>query len=168
MKSFIISQFNYCPIIWMFHSRSLNNKINHIHERALRVVYNDYRSSFAELLTKDKSVSIHHRNIQQLATEIFKVKIGQAPLIMNEIFNFTQSNTYNLRSGVQLSRPLLHSTHFGTESITNFGAKIWNIIPKDLKSLDSLDTFKNRIKRWIPKDCPCRLCKRYIPQVGFI
>ena len=52
MKSFIESQFGYCPLVWMFHSRSLNNRINHIHERALRIVYKDYYSSFEELLEK--------------------------------------------------------------------------------------------------------------------
>ena len=59
MKSFIISQFNYCPLIWMMHNRGLNNKINHIHERALRIVYDDHSSSFDDLLNKDKSVTIH-------------------------------------------------------------------------------------------------------------
>ena len=63
MKSFIESQFGYCPLVWMFHSRSLNNRINHIHERALRIVYKDYYSSFEELLEKDKSFTIHERNI---------------------------------------------------------------------------------------------------------
>ena len=67
MKYFIISQFNYCPLIWMIHNRGLNNTINHIHERALRIVYNDYSSSFEDLLHKDKSVTIHQRNLQQLA-----------------------------------------------------------------------------------------------------
>ena len=62
MKSFITSQFGYCPLIWMFHSRALNNKINSIHERALRITYNDSKSTFEELLSKDNSVSIHHRN----------------------------------------------------------------------------------------------------------
>ena len=66
MESFIISQFNYCPLIWMIHSRGLNNKINRIHERALRIVYDDNRSSFEDLLNKDKSVTIHQRNLQQL------------------------------------------------------------------------------------------------------
>ena len=56
MKSFIESQFGYCPLIWMFHSRGLNNKINRIHERALRIAYNDTSSSYGELLTKDRSV----------------------------------------------------------------------------------------------------------------
>ena len=67
MESFVISQFNYCPLIWMIHSRGLNNKINRIHERALRIVYDDNRSSFEDLLNKDKSVTIHQRNLQQLA-----------------------------------------------------------------------------------------------------
>ena len=63
MKSFVTSQFNYCPLIWMFHSRRLNNKINSIHERALRITYQDNTSTFQELLNKDNSVSIHHRNL---------------------------------------------------------------------------------------------------------
>ena len=71
MKSFIDSQFRYCPLIWMFHSRGLSNKINRIHERALRITYNDKSSSYGELLTKDRSVTIHHRNIRALATEIY-------------------------------------------------------------------------------------------------
>ena len=102
----------------------LNNKINHIHEKALRIVYNDYSSSFEDLLNKDKSVTIHQRNLQQLAIEIFKVKIGIAPIIMNEICTFDKNNTYNLRSSMHLSRVNVHSTQYGTESTGNLGAKI--------------------------------------------
>ena len=57
MKTFVISQFNYCPLVWMFHSRKLNNRINSIHERALRITYKDYKSSFNELLQKDNAAS---------------------------------------------------------------------------------------------------------------
>ena len=71
MKSFVTSQFSYCPLIWMFHSRLFNNKINSLHERALRITYQENTSTFQELLKKDNSVSIHHRNLQVLATEIF-------------------------------------------------------------------------------------------------
>ena len=67
MKSFIESQFSYCPLVWMFSGRFSNNRINHIHEKTLRIVYSDYRLSFEELLQKDKSISIHHRNIHYLA-----------------------------------------------------------------------------------------------------
>ena len=68
MKSFVTSQFGYCPLIWMFHSRRLNNKINSIHERALRITYQDHIITFQELLNKDNFVSIHHKNLQVLAT----------------------------------------------------------------------------------------------------
>ena len=55
MKTFIESQFNYCQLIWMLHSRTINNKINHLHERALRIVCSDFKSSFEVLLIKDNS-----------------------------------------------------------------------------------------------------------------
>ena len=71
MKAFLESQFNYYLLIWMFHSRTSNNKINRLHERALRIVYSEYKSSFCELLEKDKSFSIHHKNIQTLAIKIY-------------------------------------------------------------------------------------------------
>ena len=71
MNAFIFSQFGYCPLVWMFHSRKLNNRINNIHDRALRIVYRDYEFTFQQLLKQNKSVSIHQRNIKILATEIF-------------------------------------------------------------------------------------------------
>ena len=70
----------------MLHSRELNNKINRIHERSLRSVYSDKTSTFRELLDKDNSVSVHHKNIQVLATEIYKTVNGLAPTIMNSVF----------------------------------------------------------------------------------
>ena len=75
MNAFIFLQFGYCPMVWMFHSRKLNSHIKNIHERALRIVYRDYESTFQQLLRQNKSVSIHQRNLQILATEIFKTKI---------------------------------------------------------------------------------------------
>ena len=74
MKAFITSQFNYCPLIWMFHSRQLNNRINKIQERALRLVYKDNKLTVDDLLKLDNSVTIHQQNLQIVATEIFKVK----------------------------------------------------------------------------------------------
>ena len=74
MKSFIEAQFGYSPLAWMFHDRWLEKLINRVHERALRCVYLDDVSSFNELLTKDKSFSIHHRNIQAMAIEMYEAK----------------------------------------------------------------------------------------------
>ena len=97
MKAFIESQFNYCPLIWMLHSRTLNNKINRIHERALRTVYSDYNSSFKELLDKDDSFTIHQRNVQNLAIEIYKYLHGLSPAILSEVFKVNETTPYDLR-----------------------------------------------------------------------
>ena len=71
MKAFITFQFSYCPLIWMLHSRTLNNRINNIHERAMRLKYKDNKSSLKQLLEKDHSVTVHHKNLQVLVTETF-------------------------------------------------------------------------------------------------
>ena len=73
MKAFVGSQFGYCPLIWMFHGRILNNKINKLHERALRLVYKNETVSFNGLLDLNESFTMHHRNVQILAIEMYKV-----------------------------------------------------------------------------------------------
>ena len=91
-KAFIESQFNYCSLIWMLHSRTMNNKINHLHERSLRIVYSDQSSTFEELLERDKTFSIHHKNVQSLAIEIYKFVNDLSPEIMDSVFNLKQNN----------------------------------------------------------------------------
>ena len=90
---FFNSQFNYCPVIWMCHSRALNNKINRLHERCLRIICNDKTYTFKELLEKDNSVLKHYRNIQALAIEMYRVAHGMSPQIMNEIFQLRENLT---------------------------------------------------------------------------
>ena len=87
MKAFITSQFEYCPLIWMFHSRQLNQKINKIQERALRITYKDTESTFSELLQKACAVTIHTKNMQILRTEMYKTKNELDPSFMQEVFH---------------------------------------------------------------------------------
>ena len=138
MKAFITSQFSYCPLIWMFHSRSLNNKINRIHERALRLFYqNNLR--FSELLDLDNSVTVHQKNLQVLVIEIYKVKNG----IMNDIFEL-QNPTYNLRSSCnQFRRENVKTIHYDIQSVRYLGRKIWELVPNNIKYSNSLSKFRN-------------------------
>ena len=78
-------------------SRALNNKINRLHERCLRIIHNHKTSTFKELLEKDNSVSIHYTNIQAVPTEMYKVANGMSPELMNEIFQLIEKSQYNLR-----------------------------------------------------------------------
>ena len=168
MNAFFKAQFNYCPAVWMFHSRSLNNKINRLHERYLRIIYNDKHSNFEELLVKDNSVSIHHNNIHTLAIEIYKVGNGICLEIMNDIFKLRESTHYTLRHNSQFLVNPIHSVFNGSESASYLGPKISEEIPTDIKNKDSLIGFKNEIKKWKPLNCPCRICKTFIPNLGFI
>ena len=86
LRAFIESQFSFCPLIWMFHSRILNDKINRLHEKALRIVHRDYKSKVDELLEKDSSFIIYNGIIQTLAIEIFEFLNRLSPQIMNEVF----------------------------------------------------------------------------------
>ena len=99
MRAFIASEFGYHALIWVFPSRKLNSRVNKFHKGTLKIVYQDYASSFTELLQKDTSTTIHNRNIQLLAPELHKVKnteIGPSPLLMNEIFVENAQYYYDL------------------------------------------------------------------------
>ena len=93
MNAFFISQFSYCALVWMCHSRANNSKINRLHERCLRIIYSEKQSSFETLLEKDGSVSVHNRNLQILATEMYKIKNVHSALIVTEFSNKGMNNT---------------------------------------------------------------------------
>ena len=89
---------------------------------------------------------------------------GISPPLLKEVFVPRQCN-YELRGNNFLERRRVKAVRYGTESIYS---KIWAILPNEIKDSDTLQIFKAKIKKWVPVECPCRLCKIYLPQVGFI
>ena len=166
MKDFVESQFGYCPLIWMYPSRTLNNKINELHERALRLVYKNNTSSFEELLAMDNSYTVHHKNLQKLAIEMYKVQNDLSPSFMRFIFP-ASANHYNLRNESAFKTYNIRTVRYGSETISSCGPKIWELIPKEIKNLQSLLEFKSKIRQRKPK-CSCRICKTHTHQLGFI
>ena len=167
MKAFIESQFGYCPLIWMFHSRTMNNRINRLHERALRLVYKNENSSFEELLELDGSFTVHERNLQRLATEMYKIKNNLSPPFLTNLFPPTE-NPYNLRTNPEFKSYNIYSTYNGSETICYRGPKTWALLPKYIKESKTLSIFKTKIKQWKPKGCMCRLCRTYVHSIGFL
>ena len=139
----------------MCHSRLINNKINRLHETCLRIIYSDKSSTFEELLEKDGSVTVHIRNIQKLAIEMFKVFKNLSPPIISDLFEVRENN-YNLRNHSYFLIPTVKAVYHGLESIKNLGPRIWNLVPDNLKQLGDIDSFKTKIKNWIPAKCPCK------------
>ena len=128
MKACIASEFGYCPRAWMYHSRKLNSRVNKLHERALRIVYQDYASSFTETLVKDNSTAIHNRNMQLLATELFKIKNGLSPPFMKAIFVENAQHYYDLRN-YEFNRNKVKMVYNGAETLTFLRPRIWEIVP---------------------------------------
>ena len=130
----------------MFYSRGVNNKINHLHERALRIIYKDNSSSFENLLEKDGSYSIHHRNIQSLATELFKIKTKVSNDIIYDIFNIREIK-YNLRSQTDFSGHCVNTNKFGINSLKFFATKVWEIAPFEITTSANVQVFNTSAKR---------------------
>ena len=126
----------------MFHSRKLNAHINRLQERSLGVIYTDFDSSFQE----------------KLMTEIFKVKTGRVPELMKGVSEFADV-PYNLRNQSKCSRSIPCTEKYGTETASSIGPKLWDKAPTEIKNSKSLEGFKARIKSWVPKNCPCKICK---------
>ena len=151
----------------MFHSRRLNKKINKVHGKALRIVYFDYKSTFQEILDKDASCSVHHRNIQTLAIEIYKHIRGSSPAIMWRVFKINSTLAFSLRTRNEFSSRVPKSVKYGTETISFLAQKVWFLLPEKLKECSCLEGFKSKIRKWKP-DCPYQLCKTCLQQVGFL
>ena len=167
VKAFFESQFKYCSLAWMFCSRTTNNKINSLHKRALRLIYEDYNATFEELLEIDGSFSVHHFNIQTLLIEIYKFCNGLSIQIFRDLFQI-KNNRYCLRSNSDLQRTNVQSVYNGENSLSSYAPKMWDLVPMEIKSSASLEIFIRKIRHWKPQCCPCRLCKVFIPNLGFI
>ena len=165
MNCFIMSQFGYCPLVWMFHSRKLNNRINRIHERTLRLIHQNTNLTFEELLAKDDSYTIHQRTIQTLGIELYKVAYGLSPEIMKLVFPLVDETMNPIDS--KFSSRNVRTVSWGTETLAFLAPRIWSMIPADMKKF-SLSKFTKLIKKWVPDKCPCRNCKTYVQGVGFV
>ena len=143
----------------MYCQRKSDNLINRIHERALRIAYNDYTSDFQLLLEKDDSVTIHHKNIQALVIEIYKTVKTLNPVFMKEIFSLKPHN-YPLRRQ-NLVYPNHRTVYYGLESFGYKGSQIWSIIPKEIQTSDDISVVKSYISKHYKDLCKCNLCKQY-------
>ena len=154
-----------------YKNRKYKNKINILHERCLRLIYYDKLSTFENLLEKDNSVSIHHKNLQVIAIKMYikyQVYIKTSPKIMQKNFLVKEQWNYNLQNQADFVILQVKCVNYGLESIQVLGPKTWESLPNDLKNKESIDSFKTAIKRWKPESCSCHLCKTYLQNIGYL
>ena len=156
-NAFIDSQFNYPPLLWVFCRKTLYSKIEKIHHKTLKVIY-ESNDTYDNLLLQGNTVSVHQRHLRFLVAEIYKSISQLNPGFIWSYFTH-KDMPYNLRKGPFLGLPKAHSFYYGTNAVHFRGSLIWNNLPAVVKSSDSLFEFKNKIKNIGDIDCGCLICR---------
>ena len=112
-------------------------------------------------------VAVHQRNLQILEIEIYKGVNNLSSSVMSELFK-KKENSNGFRRKDTLAVRKIWTTRYEIDRVYFLGPKIMDLIPLDIKESRSLTISKNRIKDWVPSNCPCTLCKEYIPNLGYI
>ena len=155
--SFILSNFNYCPLIWHFCSKQDTQKMEKIQERALRFIYNDYSHDYTTLLHKSKLPSLHIRRLRIMAGEVFKIINKEGPRYLHNIIKTKQTH-YSFRYNTTAVIPQVRTTTHGLKSFSYAAAKLWNSLPDKIRQASSFGMFKNMINAWCGEECKCSAC----------
>jgi hypothetical protein len=156
-NTFILSNFNYCPIVWHFCGKSEMRKLERIQERALRYLLNDNTSSYDSLLSKSSMDTLHLKRLKSIACEVFKSLNDLNPIFMKRMFNLKDTE-YDLRNTHILVQPKFDKMRYGKATFSYYGAHLWNLLPNDIKVCETLSNFKDILRMWDGPACQCSLC----------
>ena len=156
LNSFILSFFHYCSVVWHFCNHQSAKCIEKLQERALRFVYNDFKSSYKKLRELSGKPLVYTQRLRSLLTEVQRSVNHEGPVYMTDMFK-RKVLSYNIRNTNCLILPKVNSVKYGFNSFRYQGAKLWNSLDDNLKDLDVHD-FKHSITKWYPKPCSCSLC----------
>ena len=138
--------FSYCPLVWMFHDRKSYNKINKIHERALRIIHKNSTSNFKGLIIKGNSVSVHQINLQLLLIEIYRTISNLNPPFMAKVF-LTNVVPYNLRGSTNLVLPKARTNLYGIDAARFDGQKLYGRVCRKKSKSPKYYKFSKEILR---------------------
>ena len=152
VNSFILSNFNYCPLVWNFSRAIKMTKAEKIQEKALRLITENKDMSYSELLKLNNKCSLKARILKILAIEIFKTLNNMNPSYMKEIFN-TYTSRKNTRQHLNLNSQSYKTKRFGFRSLRVLGPILWNSLPNEIKILNDITKFKMALKNWGNSEC---------------
>ena len=159
-RSFVVSNLDYCAIVWHFCNKEDSNRIEKIYERGIRLVYQDFDSSYSDLLIKANLPSLELKRQRTLAIEVYKALNDLSPSYICNLFNV--SNTVTRGNDTNIFLPRVNKTFSGLHSFRYEGVKIWNELPDGIKTSPTLSSFKDSIVSWNGYQCKCNQCKNNI------
>ena len=157
LNSFILSNFNYCPLVWHHCSIASTRKIEKLQERGLRFAFNDSESSYSELLLKAGKSMLYIGRIKKIALFVFKCINNIGPPSVHDLYK-TKSLSYSLRDPHRIEQPLPKTSNYGLNTLKYSGAAIWNKMPSHIKNTIEFQTYKRLIKTWTGPSCYCGVC----------
>ena len=156
--TFILSNFNSCPLARHFCNENSSRKLKKIQERALRFVYEDFDSSHEVLLDKAKIPTLHVRRLRTMALETFKILNNMSPPVLSNLVKLRGNSAYNFNNNI-LQVPRVHTTKFGKKSFSYAAAVLGNSFPDEFRKESSFNQFKALISNWNGDGCKCNMCR---------
>ena len=139
-RCFVLSNFNYCSLVWNFCGAEYTSTIERIQFRALKFVYNDFNPSYTELLARANLPTLQLPRKREIPVEVFKSVNKMSPYFMWDLFK-VKDITYNLRSNRNVCLNHCRTKRYGLDSLSYHGAPLWNLLPNDMKKCKDLDIF---------------------------
>ena len=155
--SFIMSNFNYCPLTWHFCGEVNAKKMENIQKRALRFIYNDYSSNYETLLKKSQLPTLRMRRLRTIAIETFKIINKQCPAYLYDLIKI-KNNSYSFRYKNTTDIPQVRTTSYGLNSFRFGAAKLWNSLPEHVRNESSYNQFRILVNSWNGENCKCSCC----------
>jgi hypothetical protein len=156
-KTFVLSQFNYCPLVWHFCGNGNIHKMEKIHERALRFVFEDYVSEYNDLLRRNGESTLYLKRVRIMAQEVYKAIHNQSPKYTQELLR-ERNTRYSDRRPLDLYIPRVKQQKFGYRSYTFEAPSVWNSLPLDIRKAENFQQFKKLINSWTGPSCRCNFC----------
>lgn len=155
--TFILSNFNFCPLAWHFCTEKNSKKLEKVQERALRFVYEDHTSSYEDLLAKAKMPSLQIRRLRNMAIETFKIVQKTSPVCLHDLVNIKNCK-YTFRYNNILDIPQVRTSRYGKKSFRFASAVLWNDLPDHFRTENSFSQFKSLMQSWNGSECRCNAC----------
>ena len=157
MEAFVFSNFNHCPLVWHFTSMRSTNKIESIQKRTLRILCNDYTSTYDSLFAKANKPSMELKRYWTLVLKIFQTLNLLNPTYMQDL-SYLRSSSARWPNNIAVVRT--NTSTYGTKSLKSLRYQVWNSLPEHIKAEFSLVQFRSLINTWLGKECVYNVCNR--------